>query len=49
VVNKLTNKKPASPDGPSNLFTALFVQATACAFRFLRQPSRPNAPMPAVV
>jgi hypothetical protein len=32
--------------GPSNLFAALFVQATACAFRFLRQPSRPKPPMP---
>lgn len=36
-------KKAAIADGPSNLFAALFVQA-ACAFRFLRQPSRPNAP-----
>jgi hypothetical protein len=28
--------------GPSNPFAALFVQAPAGAFRFLRQPSRPN-------
>jgi hypothetical protein len=27
-------------------FVGLFVQATACAFRFLRQPSRPIAPRP---
>ena len=38
-------KKAAIADGPSNLFAALFVQA-ACAFRFLRQPSRPSAPRP---
>jgi hypothetical protein len=32
-------KRAAIADGPSNLFGALFVQATSCAFRFLRQPS----------
>ena len=37
-------KRAATADGPSNLFAALFVEAAACAFRFLRQPSRPNAP-----
>jgi hypothetical protein len=31
---------------PCNACAALFVQAAACAFRFLRQPSRPKPPRP---
>jgi len=43
----LYKKVERSPlGGASNLFAALFVQAPAFAFRFLRQPSRPNAPRP---
>jgi hypothetical protein len=38
-----TEKPPRG--GPSNLFAGLFVQAIACAFRFLRRPSKPK-PMP---
>jgi hypothetical protein len=41
----LTNEKAASWAG-SFVFICLLVQATACAFHFLRQPSRPNAPRP---
>ena len=36
----------AASQRPFQILLALFVQATACAFRFLRQPSRPIAPRP---